>query len=1083
MLLITAATAGTSFGVEYYLRAEATTKTMPDGRVVPVWGFAKDSAFGAADGLVTVPGPVLTVPPDDATLTIHLDNNLGVPISLVIPGQTATMTPVFFIDGEGRRRVQSFTHETPAGNAAAVDYTWTDVRPGTFIYHSGSHANVQVPMGLYGMAIKDYSQTEIYDGVAYDHQIVLCYSQIDPALNDAVAADDYGPGKTVTSTIDYAPKYFLVNGIPYSEGDMPFDAAGIGSNVLLRMANAGIETCVPMLNNLRAAVLAEDGFPYEYAADQYAIVLDALKTKDAIVATDEEGVYPLYDRRLRLTNDTALTGGLMSLLDVGPAEPSGVLLNDNFNDGNFDGWTVVDEGTLYAPSQWSVSGGVLRQSQNTYGPPNNAVSLSKLGTYLVWNGGAAWGDYAVDLSMRSNDDDVIGVMFRYQNANNYYRFSWDRERPSRRLVKNVNGVFTLLAADAVPYISGQTYQVRVAVRGPWIDVYVDGVVVLSAWDGALASGSVALYCWANSGSLFDNVVVQTLPNGNFAPYLASATATPSVLYDNTTSQLRAVAADWDAGPGSLTYAWTASGGVGAFSDPAISDPVYTPPDVAAPQLVTLTVDISDGHAAVSKSVDVTIMDATLLFDNFNDGNFTGWTVLDEGTVSAPSNWSVRSGVLTQFSNIYGAPNSAANLSKLGTYLAYDGGGAWTDYTVDLTMQSNDDDVIGVMFRYQNANNYYRFSWDRERLNRRLVKRVNGVFTLLAEDVVPYVSGQSYHVQVLAVGSRLAVKIDGLCIFAVEDPDLAAGSVALYTWANARSYFDDVLVMVPPMNLAPCVLPPTATPSTIRDNQTSQLNVTAIDLDSGPGPLTYNWSVPAGMGSLSDSTVSNPIYTPADFSGPQVVTLTVEVSDSEETIVATVDVNVTDAALLIENFNDGDYAGWTVVDQGTVSAPSSWSAAAKTLLQSRNIYEPPNDTLSIAKLGTYIWYNDGLAWSNYQVDFTMRSSDDDTVGVMFRYQDSNNYYRFSWDRERAYRRLVKNSGGVFSTLAEQYASPYNSNQTYQVRIIASGTTLQVWIDGFQVFSVTDGDLAAGSIAMYTWANAGTRFDDIVVQTID
>ena len=61
---------------EFYLRADVTTKTMPDGQVIRMWGFARDTSFGANDGTVTIPGPLLTVPPGDTTLTIHLKNNL-----------------------------------------------------------------------------------------------------------------------------------------------------------------------------------------------------------------------------------------------------------------------------------------------------------------------------------------------------------------------------------------------------------------------------------------------------------------------------------------------------------------------------------------------------------------------------------------------------------------------------------------------------------------------------------------------------------------------------------------------------------------------------------------------------------------------------------------------------------------------------------------------------------------------------------------------------------------------------------------------------------------------------------------------
>ncbi len=45
---------------------------------------------------MTVPGPTLEVPSGDTTVTIHLDNNLPVPISLTIPGQVTAMTPVIY---------------------------------------------------------------------------------------------------------------------------------------------------------------------------------------------------------------------------------------------------------------------------------------------------------------------------------------------------------------------------------------------------------------------------------------------------------------------------------------------------------------------------------------------------------------------------------------------------------------------------------------------------------------------------------------------------------------------------------------------------------------------------------------------------------------------------------------------------------------------------------------------------------------------------------------------------------------------------------------------------------------------------
>lgn len=315
-------TASTSLGAEYYLRADTSTKTMPDGQVITMWGFAADSAFGAKDGQIMVPGPVLTVPADQTSLTIYLDNDLPEPTSVFIPSQIAITVPVKFTDGQDRERIKSFTHETEPNNATPVIYTWNNLRPGTYLYHSGSHPAVQVQMGLYGCLKMDAKEAkgskpaEAYDEVSYDAEVVLCFSEIDPALHKAVADGNYGPGKPVTSTIDYQPKYFLVNGQPYTSGLLPLPAGNINDSVLLRFVNAGLETHVPVLQDFYMKVVAEDGYQYKHSKLQYSLILPAHKTKDAIIVPTAAGTYPVYDRRLRLTNAGASPGGMLTYLNV-----------------------------------------------------------------------------------------------------------------------------------------------------------------------------------------------------------------------------------------------------------------------------------------------------------------------------------------------------------------------------------------------------------------------------------------------------------------------------------------------------------------------------------------------------------------------------------------------------------------------------------------------------------------------------------------------------------------------------------------------------------------------------------------------
>lgn len=327
-----AAAAAPVSAVEYWLRADTVNVTMPGGVTVPMWGYAlTDSTF--APGTATVPGPALTVPPGDPVLTIHLRNNLPAATSIVIPGQAATMTPVWDDGSSGARpsataRVRSFTHETLAGGTA--DYTWSNVKPGTYLYHSGTHSQVQVQMGLYGgvtnnaVAATATTPAEAYAGVPYSNEVTLLYSEIDPALHAAVSSGAYGSAGGPTSTFDYQPKYFLINGKPYAAGDPPLAVLPAGQRTLLRFLNAGLQTHVPVINGQYMQMIAEDGNPYPWPGNprqQYSVLLPAAKTVDAILtpqlaAGPAPTRYPVFDRRLNLNNAAAQDGGMLTMLEV-----------------------------------------------------------------------------------------------------------------------------------------------------------------------------------------------------------------------------------------------------------------------------------------------------------------------------------------------------------------------------------------------------------------------------------------------------------------------------------------------------------------------------------------------------------------------------------------------------------------------------------------------------------------------------------------------------------------------------------------------------------------------------------------------
>ncbi len=212
---------------------------------------------------------------------------------------------------------------------------------------------------------------------------------------------------------------------------------------------------------------------------------------------------------------------------------------------------------------------------------------------------------------------------------------------------------------------------------------------------------------------------------------------------------------------------------------------------------TLTVaNVSDltGNTVVSTSQQFEHI--PLPTDDFSDGNMEGWSVIDEGGNSSPSNWNVQNGNLRQSSNIYG-PNSGATNNRKGTFAYWNDPAAllWTDYTFDVTIRSTDNDGIGVMFRYHDQWNYYKYEMDKQKNFHKLFKVVNGVETTLASKSAGYTKYADMYLQVEVSGDQISVKLDGANVFGgpIDDSDLTAGTVALYSWGNKVSIFDDVLV--------------------------------------------------------------------------------------------------------------------------------------------------------------------------------------------------------------------------------------------------------------------------------------------------
>jgi PKD repeat protein/predicted RNA-binding protein with TRAM domain len=503
--------------------------------------------------------------------------------------------------------------------------------------------------------------------------------------------------------------------------------------------------------------------------------------------------------------------------------------------------------------------------------------------------------------------------------------------------------------------------------------------------------------------------------------------------------------------------------------------------------VTLTATDNDGaSASVTNEVAVTAS-GTVLSENFADGNFAGWSIVDEGTSNGPSQWSVQGGALVQASNII-TPGSAP--SYFGTYALYENGYGWSDYRVRLTLESTDDDLIGVMFRVVDSDHYYRLWWHAASgYGLTLDKRIGGTTTVLAQNPsFTYQPGRTYQVEIEAVGDQLAVYVDGALLLTAQDASLSGGTIALYSAANDGSRYDNIVVE--DLTDASDNLPPQITgltvPSDILDTDVATFLVQATDPDGDDGALSYAWQIDPAEGAFSAVAAASTDYTPVELTGSRQYQVTVTVTDagggtvSESRMLTVTDADASSSPLLSEDFADGDYSGWSIVDEGTSSGPSQWSVQGGALVQASNIITPGS---APSYFGTYALYVNGYGWSDYRVRLTLESTDDDLIGVMFRVVDSDHYYRLWWHAASGYGlTLDKRIGGTTTVLAQNPSFTYQPGRTYQVEIEAVGDQLAVYVDGALLLTAQDASLSGGTIALYSAANDGSRYDNIVVEDL-
>lgn len=188
-----------------------------------------------------------------------------------------------------------------------------------------------------------------------------------------------------------------------------------------------------------------------------------------------------------------------------------VLLDERFHDTRLTNWTVVDDpDTIEGPSDWRVEpDGWVHQHSNIWGRRGDFISRW-YGTYLV-AGDAGWLDYTLSVKAKPADDDGFGVVFRYQDAEHFYRLLLLQDGlsggPMTRLDRREGSDYTELWSSARGYRAGAEMMIEVNVDGDTIRASVDGAPLFEVKDTYYKRGKIGLFCYAQKGQAFDDVRV------------------------------------------------------------------------------------------------------------------------------------------------------------------------------------------------------------------------------------------------------------------------------------------------------------------------------------------------------------------------------------------------------------------------------------------------------------------------------------------------------------------------------------------------------------------------------------------------
>lgn len=425
---------------------------------------------------------------------------------------------------------------------------------------------------------------------------------------------------------------------------------------------------------------------------------------------------------------------------------------------------------------------------------------------------------------------------------------------------------------------------------------------------------------------------------------------------------------------------------------------------------------------------------------------------------------------------------------------------WTDYSMDVTMLSQDDDGLGVAIRYVDEDNYYKLTLNVQNNERQLIKVKDGVETVLASSNHGYPFNDEMELKVAVVGNMIYASLDGQVLFdgpVSDDTDpILNGTVALLSAGQYQSIFDDVVIQK----------------AAVTANAGENIQVVDADGDHEASVTldAANSYAPAGIVSYvwkdGDTVLGTGQQLTIDLpTGPHALTLEVADADGEKhTDLVKVDIFNKDQILLSDNFEDADASSWTFVDEGEKGDAADWNEIDGALTQSANTYSrelapnsedggvwteywsPHGDGWHILRKGTFALFDQAEAydWTDYSFETSFNAADAGGLGLLFHYQDQNNYYKLELDSKDRFAQLIVMVDGIEKSLMLT-RDTFSLNEDHRLRVEIRDNQVQAFLDGMALFAdpIEDRSFTSGTVGLYSWGTEGVSFDNVLVRELD